>query len=262
MSGSLSSTVGAVNPFRYRGYYYDVETGWYYLNARYYDPNVGRFLSPDVILGANGGLHGYNLFAYCNNNPVMFADPSGNFAFTLSTIIGVALLVASAATISVGLENTNELLPILPANRRELLALIGVIDIEDQISWMASKAIERLLADEKVTTKDITAEKEVVEPLSPDTVIYRYGGTNPGNLTPKFKDQMSGLSFSLTPPISGEAAVTTIGAINSTGVVWAVRDGVNHVSVRPIGASTLDWIGAGSNSKWTKAVKSVVVRYK
>ena len=77
VSGSLSSTVGAVNPFRYRGYYYDVETGWYYLNARYYDPKVGRFLSPDTILGATGGLQGYNLFAYCNNNPVMFVDPSG-----------------------------------------------------------------------------------------------------------------------------------------------------------------------------------------
>ena len=69
--------IANINPFRYRGYYYDVETGWYYLNARYYDPNVGRFLSPDTILGANGGLQGYNLFAYCNNNPVMFADPSG-----------------------------------------------------------------------------------------------------------------------------------------------------------------------------------------
>ena len=78
VSGSLSSTVGAANPFRYRGYYYDTETGWYYLNTRYYDPNVGRFLSPDTILGANGGLLGYNLYAYCNNNPVMFADPSGN----------------------------------------------------------------------------------------------------------------------------------------------------------------------------------------
>ena len=70
--------IANINPFRYRGYYYDTETGWYYLNARYYDPNVGRFLSPDTILGANGGLQGYNLFAYCNNNPVMFADPSGN----------------------------------------------------------------------------------------------------------------------------------------------------------------------------------------
>ena len=78
VTGDLASTIGQINPFRYRGYYYDAETGWYYLNARYYDPNVGRFLSPDTILGANGGLQGYNLFAYCNNNPVMFADPSGN----------------------------------------------------------------------------------------------------------------------------------------------------------------------------------------
>ena len=77
VTGDLASTIGQINPFRYRGYYYDAETGWYYLNARYYDPNVGRFLSPDVILGANGGLQGYNLFAYCNNNPVMFVDPDG-----------------------------------------------------------------------------------------------------------------------------------------------------------------------------------------
>ena len=69
--------IANINPFRYRGYYFDVETGWYYLNARYYDPNVGRFLSIDSILGANGGLQGYNLFAYCNNNPVMYIDPNG-----------------------------------------------------------------------------------------------------------------------------------------------------------------------------------------
>ena len=72
-----TSHIANINPFRYRGYYYDVEIGWYYLNARYYDPNVGRFLSPDTILGANGGLQGYNLFAYCNNNPVMFVDLDG-----------------------------------------------------------------------------------------------------------------------------------------------------------------------------------------
>ena len=92
VSGSLSSTVGAANPFRYRGYYYDTETGWYYLNTRYYDPNVGRFLSPDTILGANGGLLGYNLYAYCNNNPVMFADPSGQSLI----LTGIAAKVATA----------------------------------------------------------------------------------------------------------------------------------------------------------------------
>lgn len=76
-TGALASTVGTVNPFRYRSYYYDTDSGMYYLNARYYNPALCRFISPDSILGANGDLHSYNLYAYCSNNPVMFADPSG-----------------------------------------------------------------------------------------------------------------------------------------------------------------------------------------
>ena len=59
------------NPFRYRGYFYDVETGWYYLQSRYYDPNWGRFVNADSLsyLGSNGELTGYNLYAYCAHNP-------------------------------------------------------------------------------------------------------------------------------------------------------------------------------------------------
>ena len=67
-----------MNPFRYRGYYYDVETGWYYLQSRYYNPQWGRFLNADGRL--NGGILGYNQFAYCLNNPIMFCDHSGNCA--------------------------------------------------------------------------------------------------------------------------------------------------------------------------------------
>ena len=70
-----ASTAARYNPFRYRGYYYDTETGFYYLNSRYYDPSVGRFLNADGQL--NTGLLGYNLFAYCYNNPVMYVDPNG-----------------------------------------------------------------------------------------------------------------------------------------------------------------------------------------
>ena len=77
VTGSLASTVGRYNPFRYRSYYYDEETGFYYLQSRYYDPVVGRFLNADGIVGANGGIEGYNMFAYCNNNPVMFYDYFG-----------------------------------------------------------------------------------------------------------------------------------------------------------------------------------------
>ncbi len=81
VTGSLATTIGQINPFRYRGYYYDTETGFYYLQSRYYDPTVGRFLNADCIIGANGGILGYNMFAYCNNNPVMGCDPSGHGFF-------------------------------------------------------------------------------------------------------------------------------------------------------------------------------------
>ncbi len=64
--------IGYINPLRYRGYYYDSETGLYYLNARYYDPEVGRFISADETL-----IGGYNLFEYCYNDPINLIDPTG-----------------------------------------------------------------------------------------------------------------------------------------------------------------------------------------
>ena len=66
-----------MNPFRYRGYYYDVETGWYYLQSRYYNPEWGRFLNADGYVNANEDILGYNMFAYCGNNPIMGYDPTG-----------------------------------------------------------------------------------------------------------------------------------------------------------------------------------------
>ena len=69
------------NPLLYRGYYYDFETGLYYLQSRYYDPTVGRFINADTQLNVAVGVLGYNLFAYCNNNPVKFADTDGHFPF-------------------------------------------------------------------------------------------------------------------------------------------------------------------------------------
>ena len=74
--GSLASTVGAVNPIRYRSYYYDSGTGLYYLYSRYYNPELRRFISPDKLLDTRS-LDGYNLFAYCANNPVIGFDPFG-----------------------------------------------------------------------------------------------------------------------------------------------------------------------------------------
>ncbi len=66
------------NPLRYRGYIYDTETGFYYLRSIYYDPQVGRFINADSQLNTDS-LLGYNLFAYCENNPVNMSDNTGSF---------------------------------------------------------------------------------------------------------------------------------------------------------------------------------------
>ena len=91
---NYSLTVGEDNPFRYRGYYYD-ETSLYYLNQRYYNPEWGRFINADDLLGVTGGLLSHNVFAYCANNPVMFEDPDGDFfnliAAAVGTVIGAAV---------------------------------------------------------------------------------------------------------------------------------------------------------------------------
>ena len=79
-SGSLVSTLGYANPFRYRGYYYDTETGYYYLNSRYYDPVTGRFLNADGFVSTGQGVLGTNMFAYCGNNPVNRVDRNGEFS--------------------------------------------------------------------------------------------------------------------------------------------------------------------------------------
>ena len=71
------NVVRLYNPFRYRGYYYDTETGLYYLQSRYYNPAWGWFLNEDGYVNANGDLIGFNMYAYCSNNPVMGYDPSG-----------------------------------------------------------------------------------------------------------------------------------------------------------------------------------------
>ena len=89
-----SSFIGNINPFRYRGYYYDVETGLYYLQTRYYEPRAGRFLNADSVdYIAPDIIGGLNLYAYCNNNPVMYSDPEGTFVLVL--IGAVAGAVAS-----------------------------------------------------------------------------------------------------------------------------------------------------------------------
>jgi len=78
---SASGTMAEANPLRYRGYYYDAETEFYYLQSRYYDPVICRFVNADGYASTGQGFHGYNMFAYCLNCPANCRDTTG-FAVT------------------------------------------------------------------------------------------------------------------------------------------------------------------------------------
>ena len=84
LKDTTANSVGTLNPFRYRGYYYDTETSLYYLQTRYYDPDTGRFISADGQL--NGSVLGYNMFTYCGNNPVNKSDPDGKLGQWISIL--------------------------------------------------------------------------------------------------------------------------------------------------------------------------------
>ena len=86
-TGSMAGTLGTVQPFRYRGYVYDEETGLYYLRSRYYNPNLGRFVNADRVFDANASVTTYNQYAYCDNCPVIYLDSEGRGLFT-SLVIG------------------------------------------------------------------------------------------------------------------------------------------------------------------------------
>ena len=91
--------IASLNPYRYRGYYYDAETGLYYLKSRYYDGELGRFINADDIDAAEmmktepGGL---NLYAYCLNDPVNTTDPDGDMPWWQKLLVGVAVIAAVA----------------------------------------------------------------------------------------------------------------------------------------------------------------------
>lgn len=91
--------IATLNPFRYRGYFFDTESNLFYLNSRYYDSEVGRFISPDIVSildDTKGQINGLNLYMYCADNPIIYYDPSGQsfilIGFIIGTIIGAILV--------------------------------------------------------------------------------------------------------------------------------------------------------------------------
>lgn len=92
--------IATINPIRYRGYYYDNDLGLYYLQSRYYDATIGRFINADGYITTGQGILSHNMYAYCSNNPVMYSDPSGESAllglFIAYVVVATGIVIAGA----------------------------------------------------------------------------------------------------------------------------------------------------------------------
>ena len=144
------------NPIRYRGYYYDSDIGLYYLQSRYYDAEIGRFINADGYITTGHGVMSYNMYSYCQNNPVMYSDPSGNFG--LIAFLGIVVAVACVVGLS-GCSNKNA-----PA-------------INNEATTNKTPA-KQLTADEKVLIATIAAECSVTENGKPASSQARQAMAN------------------------------------------------------------------------------------
>ena len=153
----MADTLGQINPIRYRSYYYDIETGFYYLNSRYYDPDVKRFINSDSYISTGDGIFGTNMFAYCMNNPVIYADLNGEFIF-FSVDIGVLPVPPIAPPISIPAAPTLPLSPrfVMP-NLNDFLNYRGRIEIASpsDSSISTSDTISNTIPDTSSIVNDI-----------------------------------------------------------------------------------------------------------
>ena len=211
-TGSLAATIGTLNPFRYRGYVYDEETGLYYLRSRYYNPVWKKFVNADQILKIQNLLDN-NMFCYCKNVPVLFTDSMGQAPTTDAFLIYQQWAQLDGPYLG------GDVIGLLLGTAYALYSVISN-------------------AKSKAKSQAITlADKE-----EKSTFIYRSASGTYQSLTPRPKDT-NGLSFSTVPPATGKYVTTTIEAINSTGILNAVKDSATHVSVYPVDMTTLQgWI--------------------
>ena len=103
---SSSGTMASINLLRYRGYYYDEETGFYYCQSRYYDPEICRFISADANVSTDQGFLGYNMFVYCLNNPVNLVDENGQWSSWATKMLVGTAVIAAAAVLTVATAGT------------------------------------------------------------------------------------------------------------------------------------------------------------
>ena len=261
---NVSNHIGVINPIRYRGYYYDSETGFYYLKSRYYDPAICRFISADSLLLIGSSSSSLNLFAYCGNNPVNRVDYGGNFFAefcefgknVVSEIYSAMQSYAPAYSTCQEICMADGPSPVLDVVGLSGMALITLGAVGYGIYTAATAPAPIAIPEIKLEVK----EKDGVLPGKPLTRIYRYHASKTDNLAPRKDRDYDGLSFSLKPPHPGIPSVmTTVEQVNATGILKVTLDGGTHVTIKPSNGTVRQWMDQGQDSIWTQALSTVVI---
>ena len=189
---TAAGALAEVNPLRYRGYYYDTETGLYYIAARYYDSQVGRFISADAVsmLGANGDFASINLFAYCGNNPISRRDVGG---YAWETVFDVVSLGVSIADVVAN-----------PTNPWAWAGLAGdVVDVAVPFVGGIGEAIDvaRAASAAAEVADTVYDAGKVADNVGNVTDIAKVATTGTPNAIGKIGEQLAGIDSGAKVPI-------------------------------------------------------------
>ena len=212
---SVEGDMAGINPLRYRGYYHDSETGFYYLQSRYYDPAMHRFINADSYASTGQGFIGINMFAYCHNSPVAFYDTEGN--------------MATEATIAA----TNWWNPIgwIAGGILVVEVVVAAVVISEEIdseSAIKSHEISEKQANEEPTPTVSSSKKEKEKPKTPDVT---YPGDDPANppdgTSWKGKGSQGSKQGNYYNPKTGESWHPDLDHPDPIGSHWDYRDSNN-----------------------------------
>jgi len=175
---SSSGKLAEINPLRYRGYYYDNETGFYYLQSRYYNPAIHRWINSDSLIGQAENIQGTNLFSYCFNNPVNMTDSTGNWP-KLSTIFAVVAVAAVAvAAVAVTVATCGAAAPALAVAGGSIAGGIsaGSVATGAMLAAGASAAAAATTAVAEKAVEKVTKRNNSVYALIDDSDTVQYVG--------------------------------------------------------------------------------------
>ncbi len=196
-TGSMADTLGSRNSLRYRGYVFDTETGLYYLQSRYFNPQMARFINADAFAATGQGILGNNMYAYCGNNPINRMDTGGFFWDTVFDVVSLCFSIAEVienpddpvAWLGVAADVASLVVPCVSGGGAAVRAATKADDVVDTV-----KAVNK--ADDVV---DIGKMATTGSPNSIGKIGEQLAGINPKAKTPIYVNGRTRIPDALTP---------------------------------------------------------------